>query len=137
MRIDKEHRRSETPPLPWFKRQKTLDEQRASAKAAQEASDLEAFFLEMLPDYTTHGANISWLNHEHNEIGQIQVPSFGDDDDGNLDVFMPGVSHGLRDERNVSDGSARFLPQQMWTDPGTRSEVRHTGPSRHVFLASI
>ncbi|KAH8673388.1 hypothetical protein BX600DRAFT_494826 [Xylariales sp. PMI_506] len=52
--------RPETPPLPWFKRQKSLDSKRMAEKAAIDAANLEAILLELLPDCTTY-ATAPWI----------------------------------------------------------------------------
>ncbi|PYH94463.1 hypothetical protein BO71DRAFT_440979 [Aspergillus ellipticus CBS 707.79] len=59
--------RPETPPLPWFRRQKNLDINRLSEKATFEEANLDAILLELLPDCTAYGTT-SWIRgHESNE----------------------------------------------------------------------
>lgn len=77
--------RAETPPLPWFRRQKSLDSQRLAEQAAivsrlkdegsqfyrpdtnwhafptQESIDIDAILLDLLPDCTSTHGTTGWM----------------------------------------------------------------------------
>ncbi|CAK7219969.1 hypothetical protein SEUCBS140593_004075 [Sporothrix eucalyptigena] len=60
-------RRPETPPLPWFRRLKDIEAERAAQRLAQRNNHqnpdrLETVLLELLPDYSSYGLLGGWSN---------------------------------------------------------------------------
>ncbi|PYH83354.1 hypothetical protein BO82DRAFT_391017 [Aspergillus uvarum CBS 121591] len=69
---------AETPPLPWFRRQKSLDSQRLAEKAAIESIDIDAILLDLLPDCSSMHGTTDWmqgLEARGAALSQIPPPS--------------------------------------------------------------